>query len=122
MTALKRTGWNFPADNQACQFAVEPKRIRSPLACVNIRPLELFYQVAKHEGITAAIHKMPCGIQQPAVNGQLLRLGRHLGVKLFSRRPFSLPPALDIIEEYAASVSGSRWPSRAGNPRRACGW
>ena len=30
---------------------------------VNIHHLELFYYVAKYEGITAAVRKMPYGIQ-----------------------------------------------------------
>ncbi|MFZ9937005.1 MAG: LysR substrate-binding domain-containing protein [Luteolibacter sp.] len=60
---------------------------------MNIHHLELFYHVVKHEGITAAIHKMPFGIQQPAVSGQLLQLERGLGVRLFNRRPFALTPA-----------------------------
>ena len=56
----------------------------------DVHHLELFYYVAKHQGITAAVRKMPYGIQQPAVSGQLLQLEKHLGVKLFHRRPFSL--------------------------------
>ena len=60
---------------------------------MNIHHLELFYYVAKFEGITAAVRKMPYGIQQPAVSGQILQLERDLGVKLFNRRPFALTPA-----------------------------
>ena len=41
---------------------------------MNIHHLELFYFVAKYEGITAAVRKMPYGIQQPAVSGQILQL------------------------------------------------
>lgn len=67
---------------------------------MNIHHLELFYHVAKHEGITAAIHKMPFGIQQPAVSGQLLQLERDLGVKLFSRRPFALTPAGEELYDF----------------------
>ncbi|MDA0812255.1 MAG: LysR family transcriptional regulator [Verrucomicrobia bacterium] len=55
-----------------------------------IHHLELFYYVAKHEGITSAVRHMPYGIQQPAVSGQVLQLERDLGVKLFNRRPFAL--------------------------------
>jgi len=54
--------------------------------------LELFYYVARYEGITAATKAMPFGIQQPAVSGQLLQLEEVLGVKLFQRRPFVLTP------------------------------
>ncbi len=60
---------------------------------MNIHHLELFYFVAKFEGITAAVRKMPYGIQQPAVSGQILQLEEKLGVKLFNRRPFALTPA-----------------------------
>ena len=60
---------------------------------MNVHHLELFYYVAKYRGITAAVRKMPYGIQQPAVSGQVLQLERDLGVKLFQRRPFALTPA-----------------------------
>lgn len=60
---------------------------RSP---VNIHHLELFYYVAKHEGISAAVRHMPYGIQQPAVSSQILLLEEDLGVKLFERQPFKL--------------------------------
>ncbi len=57
---------------------------------MNVHHLELFYYVAKYEGITSAVQKMPYGIQQPAVSGQLMQLEKALGVKLFNRRPFAL--------------------------------
>jgi DNA-binding transcriptional LysR family regulator len=60
---------------------------------VNIHHLELFYHVARHGGISAATRKIPYGIQQPAVSGQILQLERSLGKKLFQRRPFALTPA-----------------------------
>jgi DNA-binding transcriptional LysR family regulator len=60
---------------------------------VNIHHLELFYHVATHGGISAATRKMPYGIQQPAVSGQILQLEKTLGLKLFQRRPFTLTPA-----------------------------
>ncbi len=60
---------------------------------MNIHHLELFYYVAKHGGIAAAVRKMPYGIQQPAVSGQIARLEESLGTKLFNRRPFALLPA-----------------------------
>ena len=49
--------------------------------------------MAKHRGITAASRKMPYGIQQPAISGQLAQLEKTLGTKLFYRRPFGLTPA-----------------------------
>lgn len=59
---------------------------------MNLHHLELFYYVAKHEGITAAAKKMPYGIQQPAISAQLAKLEEEVGVKLFHRRPFALTP------------------------------
>ena len=60
---------------------------------MNVHHLELFYYVAKHGGISEAVRKMPYGIQQPAVSGQILQLEETLGIKLFQRRPFSLTPS-----------------------------
>jgi len=57
---------------------------------VNIHHLELFYYVARHGGISAAVRHMPYGIQQPAVSAQLIQLEDHLGTALFQRRPFAL--------------------------------
>ena len=57
---------------------------------MNSHHLELFYYVALHGGISAAVRKMPYGIQQPAVSGQLLQLEKDLGLQLFERRPFAL--------------------------------
>lgn len=59
---------------------------------MNIHHLELFYYVARHGGISAAVRRIPFGIQQPAVSGQILRLEKDLGVSLFQRRPFRLTP------------------------------
>lgn len=60
---------------------------------MNIHHLELFYHVARHGGISAATRKIPYGIQQPAVSGQILQLEKSLGLKLFQRRPFALTSA-----------------------------
>lgn len=60
---------------------------------MNIHHLELFYYVARHGGITEAVRRMPYGIQQPAVSGQVARLEENLGVVLFQRRPFALTAA-----------------------------
>lgn len=67
---------------------------------MNPHHLELFYFVAKYEGITEAVRKMPYGIQQPAVSGQILQLEKNLGVKLFRRRPFALTPAGEELYEF----------------------
>lgn len=75
---------------------------------MNPHHLELFYFVAKYEGITEAVRKMPYGIQQPAVSGQILQLESNLGVKLFRRRPFVLTPAgqelYDFIEPFFSNL------------------
>jgi DNA-binding transcriptional LysR family regulator len=60
---------------------------------MNIHHLELFYYVVRHRGITAASRKMPYGIQQPAISGQIAQLEKTLGTKLFHRRPFGLTSA-----------------------------
>ncbi len=67
---------------------------------MNLHHLELFYFVAKHEGITAAVEKMPYGIQQPAVSSQIQSLEKDLGVKLFNRRPFQLTPEGEKLYDY----------------------
>jgi DNA-binding transcriptional LysR family regulator len=85
---------------------------------MNIHHLELFYYVAKHGGIAAAVRKMPYGIQQPAVSGQIARLEEALGAKLFNRRPFSLLPTgvelfefikpfFDDVEKVAGRIRGA---------------
>ncbi len=77
---------------------------------MNIHHLELFYYVAKHGGIMEAVRKMPYGIQQPAVSGQIIQLEDNLGVKLFQRRPFILSPAgqrlFDSIRPFFDSIDG----------------
>lgn len=60
---------------------------------MNVHHLELFYYVAKHGGISAAVRKIPYGIQQPAVSGQMRALEENAGAKLFVRSPFRLTPA-----------------------------
>jgi DNA-binding transcriptional LysR family regulator len=67
--------------------------IRSIIEFLNIHHLELFYYVAVHGGISAAVRRMPYGIQQPAISAQMLRLEDAVGTILFHRRPFSLTPA-----------------------------
>jgi DNA-binding transcriptional LysR family regulator len=60
---------------------------------MNIHHLELFFYVAKYEGIAGAVRNMPYGIQQPAVSAQVIQLENDLGMPLFQRRPFELTPA-----------------------------
>src|SRR4051812_10052313 len=59
---------------------------------MNVHHLELFFYVAKHGGISAAVRHIPYGIQQPAVSGQMRALESDLGAKLFERSPFRLTP------------------------------
>ncbi|MBA3544174.1 MAG: LysR family transcriptional regulator [Chthoniobacterales bacterium] len=73
---------------------------------VNIHHVELFYHVARHGGISAATRKIPYGIQQPAVSGQILQLEKSLGLKLFQRRPFALTPAGRELFEFAQPFFG----------------
>ncbi len=67
---------------------------------MNIHHLELFYYVARHGGISAAVRHMPYGIQQPAVSGQILQLEDEVGAKLFERSPFKLTPAGGKLFDY----------------------
>ena len=94
---------------------------------MNIHHLELFYYVAKHGGIVAAVRKMPYGIQQPAVSGQIARLEEALGAKLFNRRPFSLLPAgaelfefikpfFDDVDKVAGRIRGASLQLRIAAP------
>jgi DNA-binding transcriptional LysR family regulator len=57
---------------------------------MNIHHLELFYYVARHPGIVAAVRNMPYGIRWPVLSGQLARLQESLGTTLFNRRPLAL--------------------------------
>ncbi len=57
---------------------------------MNVHHLELFYYVARHGGISAALRHIPYGIQQPAVSGQMRALEEHVGARLFERSPFRL--------------------------------
>src|ERR1041385_1358522 len=67
---------------------------------MNIHHLELFYYVARHEGIMEAVRNIPYGIQQPAVSGQVAQLEGHLGVTLFRRRPFELTPEGEKLYQF----------------------
>lgn len=67
---------------------------------MNVHHLELFYYVARHQGISEAVRNIPYGIQQPAVSGQIIALEDFLGVKLFQRRPFILSQAGQELYEF----------------------
>lgn len=60
---------------------------------LNPHHLELFYYVARHGGISAAVRHIPYGVQQPAVSLQIVRLEEALNCTLFHRRPFALTEA-----------------------------
>jgi DNA-binding transcriptional LysR family regulator len=89
---------------------------------MNVHHLELFYYVARHKGIAAAVRAIPYGIQQPAVSAQIARLEEALGVKLFQRRPFVLTPAgaelYAFIEPFFGDLEAVERGLRAGaNPQ-----
>jgi DNA-binding transcriptional LysR family regulator len=67
---------------------------------MNVHHLELFYYVARHSGISAAVRHIPYGIQQPAVSGQMQQLEFDVGEKLFERSPFRLTPAGEKLFAY----------------------
>ncbi|WP_018970548.1 LysR family transcriptional regulator [Rubritalea marina] len=67
---------------------------------MNLHHLELFYYVAKYEGITSAVGKMPYSVQQPAISSQLQTLEKELSVKLFNRRPFQLTTEGEKLYDY----------------------
>jgi len=74
---------------------------------LNLHHLELFYYVARHEGIVPACRHIPYGVQQPAVSTQIIRLEEELGVSLFRRRPFQLTPAGRTLYDHLAPFFGS---------------
>jgi len=67
---------------------------------MNVHHLELFYYVARHGGIMAAVRNIPYGIQQPAVSAQVAQLEEFLGVTLFQRRPFALTPPGEKLYQF----------------------
>jgi len=73
---------------------------------LNVHHLELFYYVARCEGIVAACRQIPYGIQQPAVSAQVARLEEDLGTQLFERRPFRLTPAGKALYDFIAPFFG----------------
>ncbi|QTN31749.1 LysR family transcriptional regulator [Akkermansiaceae bacterium] len=73
---------------------------------LNLHHLELFHQVAKAGGITAATRAMSYGIQQPAVSAQISLLEAGMGVRLFHRRPFKLTPPGQELYDFIAPFFG----------------
>jgi len=73
---------------------------------LNVHHLELFYHVARCEGIVAACRQMPYGIQQPAMSAQVARLEEELGTRLFERRPFRLTSAGRTLYDFIAPFFG----------------
>ncbi|MEO6052843.1 MAG: LysR family transcriptional regulator [Chthoniobacterales bacterium] len=69
---------------------------------MNTHHLELFYYVARYEGIVSACRNMPYGVQQPSVSAQLLKLEEYLQIKLFERKPFRLTRSGERLYEYIA--------------------
>jgi len=74
---------------------------------MNVHHLELFYHVARHGGIMAAVRNIPYGIQQPAVSAQVARLEEFLGTPLFQRRPFALTPAGEKLYQFIQPFFGN---------------
>jgi len=72
----------------------------------NLHHLELFHQVAKAGGITAATRAMSYGIQQPAVSAQISLLEAEIGARLFHRRPFKLTPPGQELFDFIAPFFG----------------
>ncbi|MEM9399328.1 MAG: LysR family transcriptional regulator [Verrucomicrobiota bacterium] len=69
---------------------------------MNLHHLELFYFVAKYEGIVKACREIPYGVQQPAVSSQLIQLEEELGLRLFERKPFSLTTPGEYLYGFVA--------------------
>jgi DNA-binding transcriptional LysR family regulator len=86
---------------------------------LNPHHLELFYYVARHGGISRALPKIPYGIQQPAVSGQILQLEGTLGVKLFTRTPFRLTAEgeelFEFVRPFFDNLDGVEARLRAGS-------
>ena len=73
---------------------------------MNTHHLELFYYVAKYEGVSNACRHIPYGVQQPAVSAQLIQLEEELGLKLFERKPFALTDGGKLLFEFIRPFFG----------------
>ena len=91
---------------------------------MNIHHLELFYYVAKHEGISNAVRKIPYGIQQPAVSAQIALLEERLDATLFHRRPFELTETgqalYEFVEPFFSKLNKMADNLRGGESQRVC--
>ncbi|HVE15193.1 MAG TPA: LysR family transcriptional regulator [Chthoniobacterales bacterium] len=74
---------------------------------LNLHHLELFYYVAKHQGIVEACRHIPYGVQQPAVSAQIIRLEEEIGTSLFRRRPFQLSATGRELFDYLSPFFGN---------------
>jgi DNA-binding transcriptional LysR family regulator len=73
---------------------------------MNTHHLELFYYVAKYQGVSNACRHIPYGVQQPAVSAQLIQLEEELGLKLFERKPFVLTDGGRLLFEFIQPFFG----------------
>ncbi|MED5380942.1 MAG: LysR family transcriptional regulator [Verrucomicrobiota bacterium] len=89
---------------------------------MNIHHLELFYYVARHEGISNAVRKIPYGIQQPAVSAQIALLEEHIDATLFHRRPFELTETgrklYEFVEPFFSNLDKIADDLRGGESQR----
>ena len=103
-------------------IVIELSHDAARLTPVNIHHLELFYYVAKHQGVSAAARHIPYGIQQPAISAQIIQLEDSLGVTLFQRRPFELTDPgrelLTFIEPFFSGLPKMAERLRGGNEVR----
>jgi len=97
---MRRIGFGDGSGSGRKRHCAGPAR-RVFSADVNVHHLELFYYVAKHGGISAAVRGIPYGIQQPAVSAQMGKLEEDVGAKLFERSPFRLTPAGEKLYAHA---------------------
>src|SRR3954468_9100685 len=97
----------IPDGRQEAQRALRRSRVAfSSRLAMNVHHLELFYYVAKHGGISAAVRHIPYGVQQPAVSGQIGQLEKDIGVRLFERQPFRLTVAGEQLQEFVTPFFG----------------
>lgn len=106
------------------QTLASPFAFPLPRPAMNVHHLELFYYVAKHGGISAAVRQIPYGIQQPAVSSQIRALEENAGAVLFERSPFRLTPAGEklFLTSRPSLKTWPRWPGTSAVVRRRnCG-